>query len=145
MIWRLSLLYLLIFIFNLSTECGGGGGWSVSEYRVKRVLRGHSKRSPTLGFQDRLSLNAGETYCRMLQESILRYFRPLLGYHLSLRPFRCQILRRMRLPLCCGCFVFSQFCCDVLRLVSFLVLQSYYREWEIWLLYFYCNLTTTDC
>ena len=33
---------------------------------VKRVLSGHSKRRKTY-FQDRLSLNAGQKYCRMLQ------------------------------------------------------------------------------
>ena len=34
------------------------------------------------GFQDRLSLNEGQEYCGMLQESILQYFRPSLSYHL---------------------------------------------------------------
>ena len=43
---------------------------------VKPVLSGHSKRRPKFGFQDRLSLNAGQKYCRMLQESILLYLRP---------------------------------------------------------------------
>ena len=33
---------------------------------VKHVLSGHSKRRPKL-FLDRLSLNAGQKYCRMLQ------------------------------------------------------------------------------
>ena len=37
----------------------------------KTCLSGHSKRRPKVGFQDRLSLNAGQKYCRMLQESIL--------------------------------------------------------------------------
>ena len=32
---------------------------------VKLVLSGHQKR-PKIGFQDRLSLNAGQNYCRML-------------------------------------------------------------------------------
>ena len=45
-----------------------------------------------IGFQDRLSLNAGQKYCRMLQESILQYFRPSLRYHLSLRPLFCLFL-----------------------------------------------------
>ena len=36
-------------------------------YTVKAVLSGHSKRRPKLGFQDRLSLNAGQKNCRMLQ------------------------------------------------------------------------------
>ena len=34
---------------------------------VKPVLSGHSKRRQKIGFQDRLSLNAGQKYCRMLQ------------------------------------------------------------------------------
>ena len=34
---------------------------------VKPVLSGHSKRRPKIGFQDRLALNAGQKYCRMLQ------------------------------------------------------------------------------
>ena len=36
-------------------------------YTVKPVLSRHSKRRPTIGFQDRLSRNAGQKYCRMLQ------------------------------------------------------------------------------
>ena len=35
--------------------------------RVKSVLSGHSKRTPKIGFQYQLSLNAGQKYCRMLQ------------------------------------------------------------------------------
>ena len=53
----------------------------------KTCLNCHSKRRPKISFQDRLSLNAGQKYCRMLQESILQYFRTSLSYHLSLRPF----------------------------------------------------------
>ena len=59
---------------------------------VKPVLSVHSKRRPKIGFQDRLSLNAGQKYCRMLQESILQYFRPSLSYHLSLRSLFCLFL-----------------------------------------------------
>ena len=33
---------------------------------VKPVLSGRSKRRPKFVFQDRLSLNAGQKYCRML-------------------------------------------------------------------------------
>ena len=33
----------------------------------KPVLSGHSKRRQKIGFQDWLSLNAGQMYCRMLQ------------------------------------------------------------------------------
>ena len=51
-------------------------------YTVKPVLGGHPKRRQKIGFQDRLLLNAGQKYCRMLQESILQYFQPSLSYHL---------------------------------------------------------------
>ena len=34
---------------------------------VKPVLSGHSKRRPKIDFSDRLFLNAGQKYCRMLQ------------------------------------------------------------------------------
>ena len=62
-------------------------------YTVKPVLSSHSKRTPKMGFQDQLSLNAGKKYCRMLQESILQYFQPSLSYYLSLRPLFCPFLR----------------------------------------------------
>ena len=59
---------------------------SLKSYTVKPVLSGNSKRRQKIGFQYRLSLNAGQKYCRMLQDSILQYFRPTVIYHLSLRP-----------------------------------------------------------
>ena len=34
---------------------------------VKTVISGQSKKKTKIGFQDRLSLNAGQKYCRMLQ------------------------------------------------------------------------------
>ena len=58
-------------------------------FTVKPVLSGHSKRRPKIDFQDQLLLNAGQKYCRMLQESILQYFRPSLSYHLLLSPMFC--------------------------------------------------------
>ena len=68
---------------------------------VKPVLSGHSKRRPNIGFEDRLSLNEGLKYCRMLPESILQDFRPSLSYHLSLRllfgPFLSGRLRQVLL------------------------------------------------
>ena len=56
------------------------------KYTVKPILNAHLKRWPKIGFQDRLLLNAGQKYCRILQESILQYFQPSLRYHLPLRP-----------------------------------------------------------
>ena len=59
---------------------------------VKPVLSGHSIRIPKIGFQDRLSLNAGQKHYRMLQESILQYSGPSLSYHLSLITLFCLFL-----------------------------------------------------
>ena len=58
----------------------------------KTCLKGPLKKNTKIGFQYPLSLNAGRKYCRMLQESILQYFRPSLSYHLSLRPLFCLFL-----------------------------------------------------
>ena len=52
-----------------------------SKTGLKRPL----KKKTKIGFQDQLSLNAGQKYCRMLQGSILQHFRPSLSYHMSLR------------------------------------------------------------
>ena len=46
---------------------------------VKPVLSGHSKKKQ-IDIKDRLLLNAGQKYCRMLQESILQYFPPSFSY-----------------------------------------------------------------
>ena len=78
------------------------------------VLSGHSKRTPNIGFQDRLSLNAGQKYCRMLQRSILQYFQPKLSYHIPLRSWFCLFLSaRLRQVLLYPCLsiVMSVFNC----------------------------------
>ena len=62
--------------------------WAIYSEKVN----GFEKRRPKIVFKDRLSLNAGQKYCRMLQESILQYFRTSLSYHLSLRPLFCLFL-----------------------------------------------------
>ena len=55
-------------LFNWSGECAILIHSAAQELStVKPVLRGHSKRRPKIGFQDRLSLNAGQKHCRMLQ------------------------------------------------------------------------------
>ena len=46
---------------------------TIIQCEVNPVLSDHSKSIPNIGFQDRLSLNACQKYCRMLQESI-RHF-----------------------------------------------------------------------
>ena len=58
----------------------------------KTCLKWPLKKKTKIGFQAGLLLNAGQKYCRMLQESILQHFRPSLSYHLSLRPLFCLIL-----------------------------------------------------
>ena len=58
---------------------------SYNNTTVKLVLSGHEKKRPKIGFQDRLSLTASQKNCRMLQKSILQYFRPSLSYHMSLK------------------------------------------------------------
>ena len=54
----------------------------------KTCLKRPLKKKTKICFQDGLSLNADQKYCRMLQlESILQYFGPSLNYHFSYRPF----------------------------------------------------------
>ena len=43
----------------------------------KTCLKRPLKKKTNIGFQDRLSLNAGQKYCRMLQKSMLEYFRSI--------------------------------------------------------------------
>ena len=40
---------------------------SINKHTVKPVLCGHTKRTPKIGFQYQLLLNAGQKYCRRLQ------------------------------------------------------------------------------
>ena len=98
---------------------------------LKRPLKNKTK----IGFQDQLLLNAVQKYCRMLQESILQYFRPSLSYHLSLRPLFCLFLsgrlRQVLLYSICmsmkswtinfGTMIFGQSCivCSMPWLVSY--------------------------
>ena len=69
-------MYMLDFIIKYSKTC----------------LKWPLKKKTKIGFQDQLLLNAGQKYCKMLQESILQYFQPSLSYHLSLRPLFCLFL-----------------------------------------------------
>ena len=78
--------------YNLNKKNSRSYNPFVISCTVKHVLSGLSNRILKISFQDRLSLNAGQKYCRMLQESILQYFRPSLSYHLSLRSLFCLFL-----------------------------------------------------
>ena len=87
---------------------------------VKPALSGHSKRRPKVGFKtdylnagqsilqnvprEWLLLNAGQKFCRMLQESILQYFPPSLSDNLSLRLLFCLFLSgRLRQVILYAC------------------------------------------
>ena len=59
----------------------------MSLYSKTCVKRPLSKRLQ-IGFQDQLSLNAGQK----VKGSILQYIRPSLSYHLSLRSMFCLFL-----------------------------------------------------
>ena len=54
------------------------------------------KKRLKIGFPDQLSLNADQKYAECSTGSILQYFHPSLGYHLSLRSLFCLFLS--------GCF-----------------------------------------
>ena len=56
----------------------------------KTCLKRSFKKNTKIGFQYKLSLNAGEKYCRS-KGSILQYFRPSLSYHFPLRPWFCPL------------------------------------------------------
>ena len=60
------------------------------KHTIKPVLSGHSKKTKNV-FQERLTLNAGQKYCRMLQESILHYFPPALSKTFVLSIFEWQL------------------------------------------------------
>ena len=53
---------------------------------VKPVLSSYSKRKPKIGFQDRLSLNEGQKYYRMLQGEHSAIFSPFIKLPFVLRP-----------------------------------------------------------
>ena len=59
----------------------------------KTCLKRPLSKRPKMGFQDQLSLNAGQKYCRMLQGEHSAILRPALSYHIALRPLFCLFLR----------------------------------------------------
>ena len=66
---------------------------------IKICFKRPLKKKTKIGFQDRISLNAGKKYCS--KENILQYFRPILSYHLSLGSiFEWQHVRQV-LPYTC--------------------------------------------
>ena len=94
-VWHLVVLLKDIFQnLILKRNADNNEAWTFpSMHRVNDCDHLHSKtcqkrplsKRPKIGFQDQLSHNAGQKYCRMAKGSILQYFRPSLSYHLSLR------------------------------------------------------------
>ena len=82
----------LIFIYPLLSWGLDNHSYIFDLITVKPVLRGHLKRRPKIGFQYWLSLNAGQKYCRMLQESNLQYFWSSLSYHFVFKALFCLFL-----------------------------------------------------
>ena len=59
---------------------------------VKPVLSGHSKRTPTIGFNADYCLMQVKSVAQCSNGSILQYFRPSLSYHYPLRSLFCLLL-----------------------------------------------------
>ena len=53
---------IIIFAIKIKHTCAELSFTVRFMITVKSVLNGHSKRRPKIGFQDRLSLNAGQKY-----------------------------------------------------------------------------------
>ena len=70
---------------------------------VKPVLSIHSKRTPKIGFQYRLLLNAGQKYCRMLQGEHSAILSTFIKLPFSIKTF---VLSICKLPLKTGFTVF---------------------------------------
>ena len=61
---------------------------------VKPVLSGHSKRRPKIGFQDQLSLNADQKYCRMPQEEYSVILSTFIKLRFVLKTFVLSIFEK---------------------------------------------------
>ena len=60
---------------------------------VKPALSSHSKRTPKIGFQYRLSLNAGQKYCRMLQGEHSAILSTFIKLPFSIKTFVLSIFK----------------------------------------------------
>ena len=61
-------------------------------YTVEPVLRDHSKKNKKNGFQIRLSLNAGQKYCRMLQGEHSAILSTFIKLPFSIKTFVLSVL-----------------------------------------------------
>ena len=95
--YRASKSYIIVNVTYKSLV----GDLAVEHYLASRLvysktcLKRPLKKKTKIGFQDRLTLNAGQKYCRMLQESILQY----LQLQFVIKPF---VLSIFELPLKTG-------------------------------------------
>ena len=69
------------------------GVFEVLKSTAKPVLRGHSKRRPKIGFQDRLLLNAGQKYCRMLRGEHSAMFLIFIKLQFAIKTFALSIYK----------------------------------------------------
>ena len=76
---------------------------------VKHVSYDHFQKRPKNGFQDQLSLNAGQSIAECSRGEILQYFRPSLSYHMLLRSLSSLFLNGhfAHVLLYLNCFVFQ--------------------------------------
>ena len=63
------------------------------EHTVKPVLSGYSNRTPKIGFQYQLSLNAGQKYCRMLQGEHSAILSTFIKLPFSIKTFVLSIFK----------------------------------------------------
>ena len=79
-------------LYASQSSFGGIKSYELDTIYSKTCLKRLLKNKTKIVFQDQLSLNEGQKYCKLLQESILQYFWPSLSYHLYLRPLFCLFL-----------------------------------------------------
>ena len=60
---------------------------------IKPVLSGHSKQTPNIGFQYRLSLNGSQKYCRMLKGEHSVILLTFIKLPFPLRPLFCLFFK----------------------------------------------------
>ena len=79
--------------FNMGLHCLLKHTSSIEiHYTVKPVLSSHSKRRPKISFQDQLSLNAGQKYCRILRGEHSAILSTCIKLLLLLRSLCCLFL-----------------------------------------------------
>ena len=115
-------VYWCVFIFvqtSLSLFCDRAfTGHTHSVFSIRRnpspntvgpVLKGHTKRISTFGFQAWISLNAGQKYCRMLQGELSAILLTYIKLSFVLKTFVMSIcewpLKFLCTPICVSYFI----------------------------------------